>query len=721
MRINVGALALSLAILCSTAQGNESSTTSTSNAALAAVTDLIQRVSVGDTNAMNALGNLYLQGEGVPQDSVEAIQLFKKAVELGNADGAMNLGRAYFRGRGIQPNQKESIYWFKAESAIREGRTPPPVTPSEKADPRDTLPTPIGSQTCRVQVPPEIPKLTLKTGKGGRVKAQALIIGGKIRDVSILSGPKIFHDKVVAAMLQYQCDPSKADILGTQEFVFFVTDNYGAESAYRVEWADKWSRVEEPAFNADWLGLTMPQRRVVRARYGNLPTTYEPPYPINGLGALVEDIRVYAEHWGWKGKFSLDIVVNAGGAVTGVSVFEAPTDKAKEYAASVAFNAKFKPPMCEGKPCEMVFPINIEIVQFKNEKSSGQLEARAEKGDAAAQNAMGERYEYGRGVEKDFKVALDWYRKSADQKFLDGQNNLARLLETGRGTEKNYPEAIALYRAAAEKGYAPSQSNYGYMLAHGRGAEVDHTEAVKWFEQAAAQGYALGQYNLAGAYLKGQGVNADVFKAQALYQVAMDNGNKASPFMLVLLHFLQLGEVSKVDEAMQDLSISATLGNAASAAILGVSYSRGAGVPQNDEKAFQMFTKSAEGGNKAGLYLLADSYEKGRGTPQNQALALSWYEKAAAQGNALAMMRMSELFAQGKGVPKNLEKSKSWDSKAREKRYTTEFDDLMQVILFNRVAERDSNQTLVRYRDATRNDAQLVIERIDEITEATTK
>lgn len=221
---NAYLLALALCLSLSGALAEEPNSASVVNPMSAAASALQQKVNAGDADAMNALGNLFLDGEGVPQSSTEAVRLFKKSVELGNADGAMNLGRAYFRGRGIQFDQSESIKWFKIESGLRAGKSVDLASSDAKPKSVNTFPVGITPLTCSVQVPPEMPKAALQTGKGGRVKAQVMIVGGKIRDVSILSGPRTFQDQVISALFKYQCNPNSVDGFASQEFSFYISD-----------------------------------------------------------------------------------------------------------------------------------------------------------------------------------------------------------------------------------------------------------------------------------------------------------------------------------------------------------------------------------------------------------------------------------------------------------------------------------------------------------------
>lgn len=67
-----------------------------------------------------------------------------------------------------------------------------------------------------------MPRKALQDGSEGVVKAQALVKDGAVREVTILSGPRIFHASVKAAMMQYKCTADTTEVLATQEFVFKI-------------------------------------------------------------------------------------------------------------------------------------------------------------------------------------------------------------------------------------------------------------------------------------------------------------------------------------------------------------------------------------------------------------------------------------------------------------------------------------------------------------------
>ena len=101
---------------------------------------------------------------------------------------------------------------------------PPPVVveapPAPPAAPKPNR-ADIGV-ACPTQVPPEMPRKAIQDGTTGVVKAKALIKDGVVKEVTILSGPRIFHAAVRAAMLQYKCssDSGSDAIEATQEFSF---------------------------------------------------------------------------------------------------------------------------------------------------------------------------------------------------------------------------------------------------------------------------------------------------------------------------------------------------------------------------------------------------------------------------------------------------------------------------------------------------------------------
>jgi protein TonB len=105
--------------------------------------------------------------------------------------------------------------------------TPPP-TAAVIAPPPPPAPVAVGPKrtsiglACPTQVAPEMPRKALQDGTTGVVKAQIHIKGGAIQSVEILSGPRVFHAAVKAAMMQYKCVTDGGEVVATQEFDFKI-------------------------------------------------------------------------------------------------------------------------------------------------------------------------------------------------------------------------------------------------------------------------------------------------------------------------------------------------------------------------------------------------------------------------------------------------------------------------------------------------------------------
>ena len=108
-------------------------------------------------------------------------------------------------------------------------QTPPPSPPVIAPPPPPAAPpAPTGRQeigvACPTQVKPEMPRQALRDGTSGTVRAQATIRDGRVVSVEVQSGPRIFHNAVREAMMQYKCITSGGDIIATQEFSFKVNE-----------------------------------------------------------------------------------------------------------------------------------------------------------------------------------------------------------------------------------------------------------------------------------------------------------------------------------------------------------------------------------------------------------------------------------------------------------------------------------------------------------------
>jgi putative methionine-R-sulfoxide reductase with GAF domain len=97
--------------------------------------------------------------------------------------------------------------------------------------------------------------------------------------------------------------------------------------------------------------------------------------------------------------------------------------------------ASNQPPKSETSSAAPSANSPLETVTFD------QLQQMAQKGDPAAENALGLRYAAGEGVKLDEKEAVRWFTKAAEQGNVAAQSKLGFLYWSGRGVPKDISEA----------------------------------------------------------------------------------------------------------------------------------------------------------------------------------------------------------------------------------------------------------------------------------------
>ena len=101
--------------------------------------------------------------------------------------------------------------------------------------------------------------------------------------------------------------------------------------------------------------------------------------------------------------------------------------------------------------------------------------------------------------------------------------------------EKNWKEAMECYRKAAERGDAGAQGKLGDCYFCGYGVKENREEAVKWYCKAAEQGYAEAQYELGEAYREGCGIGKNDEEAVKWYRKAAEQ--KMTSALSALEHY----------------------------------------------------------------------------------------------------------------------------------------------------------------------------------------
>jgi TPR repeat protein len=83
----------------------------------------------------------------------------------------------------------------------------------------------------------------------------------------------------------------------------------------------------------------------------------------------------------------------------------------------------------------------------------------------------------------DYSLAFRLWKPLADQGYAPAQVGIGE----GFGVQQNYKQAVEWYRKAADQGDASGQYNLGGIYNNGLGVPQDYTAAARWLRKAADQ------------------------------------------------------------------------------------------------------------------------------------------------------------------------------------------------------------------------------------------
>ena len=224
----------------------------------------------------------------------------------------------------------------------------------------------------------------------------------------------------------------------------------------------------------------------------------------------------------------------------------------------------------------------------------------------------------------DYDVALQGFRRAAEQGEADAQFILGSMYDRGEGVLQDYAEAAKWWRRAAEQGHVFAQISLGELFRNGEGVLQDYAEAVKWFRRAAEQGNVDAQVSLGDMHSDGEGVSQNDAEALKWYRRAAEQGDTSAQF------------------------------------ILGSRYLNGRGVLQDYAEAARWFRRAGERGDAPSQFNLALMYQWGEGTAQDDTQAVKWYRRAAEQGFPHAQINLGLMYETGRGVAQNLIQAHKW-------------------------------------------------------------
>jgi len=308
------------------------------------------------------------------------------------------------------------------------------------------------------------------------------------------------------------------------------------------------------------------------------------------------------------------------------------------------------------------------VAQSPPGASIQELMNRSQAGDAEAQVELGRTYEDGKGVPQNDDLAINWFRKAAEQDNAKGQNSLGVMYALGRGVMRDRDEAVRWYRKAAKQGLPEAAYNLAIAYYNGEGAPEDLNLAYAWMMFASSRGDAqakealdrmenemhrhvdLSKLILAAFYEKGEEVPKDLSAAVKIY--------------------LELGR-EDYQESQYVPSVQFRLCQM---------YATGAGVPMDLAEAKAWCKKAAEPPPRSAARVVKFAFivlARIEERDQNWTEAERWYEKAILAGDGEAFLPLARLKMQR--VPSRQDEAYFWLYLAHQFGVTDTEGELQQV------------------------------------------
>ena len=114
-------------------------------------------------------------------------------------------------------------------------------------------------------------------------------------------------------------------------------------------------------FDKTYDELNAAQKKAFRSMYGVLKESEHPPYPLKGTDEIYQAMIKANKLVAVPGKLFLVANVNAQGTVDDVAVYNSPDKRITEIATNLMLVIKFKPAVCDGTPCAMEFPFEMDL------------------------------------------------------------------------------------------------------------------------------------------------------------------------------------------------------------------------------------------------------------------------------------------------------------------------------------------------------------------------
>ncbi len=306
-------------------------------------------------------------------------------------------------------------------------------------------------------------------------------------------------------------------------------------------------------------------------------------------------------------------------------------------------------------------PKTIESTENEN------LRKLAVKGDLEGQKKLAYEYFMGKNRQRNYKLAVYWFRKAAKQGDAFAKFNLAVCLTKGYGIAENKYAAFLLCNEAAKElpeamlmlakfyitGVIPPNPKKQQTI------YPDKDKAtIRLKELVEKYNYKEAIYELAKLLLSKKDGNDDEKKyAVKLLNDAIKNKDSYAMNLLADCYYSGNGVPQSFEKMFYWLKQASLLDNNQAIARLGYCYWHGYGTKPNRKLAFKLFKHAANANVPMAMNQMGDLYASGQFVEENLTTAIEWYKKAAENDNIQAMFTLATYYVKGIYFKRDLQKA----------------------------------------------------------------
>lgn len=383
----------------------------------------------GDAEAEDALGKMYVLGDGVPKDPVQGVAWLRKAANQQFGSGELDLGGSYFRGDGGLPRDPaQAQIWFgKALSAYTQAAARQDVE-AERALGDVYLYGLGGVEEDRAQAISWYRKAADQGDPEAEANMGTAYLYGQ-------AGTRDYHQALAWFRKAAGLNQTLAEVhIGD---MYENGDGVPSNPKEALAWYLKAAAETSPIGEAR-----------VASMYCQQGGTQVNSSVTRDYGKALRWFHQAADQGYWEAEDGLAAMYYSGQGVP------------QDYRQALYW---YKKSAAQGELQSM----NIVGTLYYNGTGMPKDYAKAlvwyrkaaALGDANGETNLGNMYYSGQGVRQDYSQAAVWYKKAADHNYPDAENALGFLYERGQGVQADDTQALAWYQKAAAQGSAAAQRN----------------------------------------------------------------------------------------------------------------------------------------------------------------------------------------------------------------------------------------------------------------------